>query len=125
MPGGRTAPFSRADARPKGCLGSTMELPGGAWSAGDIGDVTADEAPFSAPWRRLPGFVEHVFTHFTLRLALFAAPAKFEKGPPAGLNWISPADIATSGFSGLMRKAAESAAILIDVAPTRAGARDQ
>ena len=33
---------------PQGLLGSTMELPGGAWAAGDIADVTAAEAPFGA-----------------------------------------------------------------------------
>ncbi len=102
---------------PAGLLGSTMELPGGVWKIGEIAEVTADEAPFEASWRRLPGFVEHIFTHFSLKLALFAAPADFEGQPPEGLRWIAPDRLTTSGFSSLMRKAAESAAILFEADP--------
>jgi A/G-specific adenine glycosylase len=93
---------------PKGLLGSTMELPGGAWAPGDVEDVGPEAAPFAARWRRLPGAVEHVFTHFALSLALFAAEADFAAAP-GGLTWIARDEIATSGFSTLMRKAAEAA----------------
>ena len=96
---------------PKGLLGATMELPGSAWAEGDVGDVGPDSAPFPGNWTRLPGHLEHVFTHFTLRLALFGAPAPDSDAPP-GFVWIAPADIPQAGFSGLMRKAAESAARL-------------
>jgi A/G-specific adenine glycosylase len=95
---------------PRGLLGSTMELPGGEWAAGEIERIGTEAAPFAARWRRLPGHLEHVFTHFTLRLALFCAHVE-PAGPPSGMVWIAPREIATSGFSGLMRKAAESAAI--------------
>ena len=40
--------------------------------------------PSRAAWRRLPGFIEHVFTHFTLRLALFAARGEFRGGRRRG-----------------------------------------
>jgi len=104
---------------PKGLLGSTMELPGGHWAAGDIAAVDAEAAPFAARWRRLPGSLEHVFTHFTLNLALYAARVDFH-APPDGMVWIAPGEIASSGFSGLMRKAAESAAVLWeDPSPAR------
>jgi A/G-specific adenine glycosylase len=93
---------------PKGLLGSTMELPGGAWGPGDIADVGPAGAPFAARWRRLPGAVEHVFTHFALKLALFVSEADFAAAPE-GLVWIAREDIAASGFSTLMRKAAEAA----------------
>jgi len=97
---------------PRGLLGATMELPGGAWAPGDVAAIGPVEAPFPARWRRLPGFLEHVFTHFPLRLALFAAEVEFVK-PPGDMIWISPREIATSGFSGLMRKAAETAGRLV------------
>ena len=97
---------------PRGLLGATMELPGGAWAPGDVAAIGPADAPFPARWRRLPGFLEHVFTHFPLRLALFAAEVDFVK-PPGDMIWIAPREIATSGFSGLMRKAAETAARLI------------
>jgi A/G-specific adenine glycosylase len=98
---------------PRGLLGSTMELPGGPWAPGDLAAIGPQAAPFAARWRRLPGVVEHVFTHFALRLVLFAAEAELAS-PPDGLVWIAPREIATAGFSGLMRKAAESAARLVD-----------
>jgi A/G-specific adenine glycosylase len=88
---------------PKGLLGATMELPGGRWELADIAAVQADEAPFAASWRRLPGHIEHVFTHFALKLALFSAPAAAT--PPEGTVFVAPDEIETAGFSGLMRKA--------------------
>jgi len=94
---------------PKGLLGSTMELPGGAWRVGELSAVDAAEAPFAAAWLRLPGAVEHVFTHFRLQLALFAAEARAAE-PPPGHVLIAPDEIGEAGFSGLMRKAAERAA---------------
>ncbi len=98
---------------PHGLLGATMELPGGAWAPGDVTAIGSQEAPFAARWRRLPFIVEHAFTHFALRLVLFAAEADFME-PPGDLIWIEPHEIATSGFSGLMRKAAETAGRLLE-----------
>jgi A/G-specific adenine glycosylase len=106
---------------PRGLLGATMELPGGDWALGDLGAVGHEGAPFAAPWRRLPGVVEHVFTHFTLRLAVYAVRAEIAGAPPAGLTWIDASEVATAGFSGLMRKAAEFAELHFErgEAPTR------
>ena len=108
---------------PKGLLGSTMELPGGTWQVGDIDGVDEEQAPFAAAWVRLPEEIEHVFTHFSLRLALFGAEAYFTE-PPAGHVWIAPNEIGEAGFSGLMRKAAERAAVAWGEAKvrTRSGA---
>ncbi len=88
---------------PRGLLGATMELPGGEWRAGDLADVGAQDAPFAAAWTRLPGRVEHVFTHFTLRLALFCAEAP--GAAPESMVYVAPDEIESAGFSGLMRKA--------------------
>ena len=57
---------------PKGLLGATLELPGPPWRTAEDGG--ANEArPFAARWRRLPGEVEQVFTHFALRLTVYVA----------------------------------------------------
>ena len=89
---------------PKGLLGATLELPGGPWRTGEPAIGPAD-APFAARWRRLPGLVEQIFTHFTLRLTLYvaevgAAPPRLE-----GALWVAPEDAASAGFSSVMLKA--------------------
>jgi A/G-specific adenine glycosylase len=93
---------------PQGLLGGTMELPGGPWRAGDLGDVGPEDAPFAARWIRAPEPVEQVFTHFSLRLALFRAPAPRAE-PPEGMAFLAPDEIEAAGFSGLMRKAVAAA----------------
>jgi A/G-specific adenine glycosylase len=89
-------------------LGGTLELPGSPWRVGDLDGVSPDEAPFAAGWTRLPAVVEHGFTHFTLRLALFRAAAP-ETAAPEGMAFVAPEEIDAAGFSGLMRKAARTA----------------
>jgi A/G-specific adenine glycosylase len=93
---------------PRGLLGGTMELPGGPWRVGDLAQVGAEGAPFAADWVRLPEPVEHAFTHFSLRLALFRAAAP-DAAAPEGMAYVAPDEIDAAGFSGLMRKAALSA----------------
>ena len=58
---------------PHGLLASTVELPGTPWTSDGPDDGYADVAPVVAPWRRLPGEVEQVFTHFALSLTVYAA----------------------------------------------------
>ena len=58
---------------PKGLLGGMTELPGTAWLGTPLPEAAAlSEAPMPAEWRRM-GEVRHVFTHFELRLIVFAA----------------------------------------------------
>ena len=89
---------------PKGLLGGTMELPGGPWRGGELSSVGPEDAPFAAPWTRLAEPVAHVFTHFSLRLAVFAAAAP-DAAPPQGMSFVAPDEIDAAGFSTLMRKA--------------------
>ncbi len=57
---------------PKGLLGATLELPGPPWRTVEDGGASPAR-PFAARWRRLPGQVEQVFTHFALRLTVYVA----------------------------------------------------
>ena len=57
---------------PKGLLGATLELPGPPWRTAEDGGAS-EARPFAARWRRLPGEVEQVFTHFALRLTVYVA----------------------------------------------------
>jgi A/G-specific adenine glycosylase len=59
--------------RPEGLLGGMTELPGTDWIDAPL--LKADalvQAPMQAAWRH-SGEVRHVFTHFELRLTVFAA----------------------------------------------------
>lgn len=55
-----------------GLLGGMMEIPSSPW--GDSLPAQPDaQAPFAADWRRLPGEVEHGFTHFRIIFEVYAA----------------------------------------------------
>ncbi len=88
---------------PRGLLALTVELPGTAWTSAGPGGSWRTDVPVAARWRRLPGAVEQTFTHFTLRLTLFAA--HFDGLAPPGHFWVGPDAVAEAGFSNLMRKA--------------------
>ena len=51
---------------PHGLLAATIELPGTPWTSKGADSGLAGAAPVAAHWRRLPGEVEQVFTHFAL-----------------------------------------------------------
>ena len=89
---------------PKGLLGGMTEIPGSAWRDGLKPDEALTEAPVSADWKRLPGFVEHVFTHFALRLAVFVAEAPAALTAPAGARWVAAADLDQEALPSVMRK---------------------
>ena len=87
---------------PHGLLASTIELPGTAWTANAPEGGLAGAPPFAARWRRL-GEVEQAFTHFALKLDVYAA--KFEGAAPAGCFWVEPGAVGQAGFSAMMLKA--------------------
>ena len=89
---------------PKGLLGATLELPGPQWRTAEDGGAGA-APPFAARWRRLPGEVEQVFTHFTLRLAVHAARIATSPSGDSGLFWVAAAAAERAGFSSVMLKA--------------------
>jgi A/G-specific adenine glycosylase len=88
---------------PHGLLASTIELPGTPWTGENLDDGLAGAAPVDARWRQLPGDVEQVFTHFALKLTVYAA--EFEGGAPDGCFWVKPDAVGSAGFSSMMRKA--------------------
>jgi A/G-specific adenine glycosylase len=91
----------------RGLLASTVELPGTPWTAEGPRGEPARLGPVIASWRRLPGAVEQVFTHFALTLTVYAAA--FEGGAPDGHFWVAPEAVGAAGFSSAMRKAVEHA----------------
>ncbi len=86
---------------PKGLLGGMLGLPTTAWRAEPWSVAQARaEAPGGRAWREA-GVVEHVFTHFSLRLLVLAG-----QGDAVGtdLAW-TPLEDARSALPSLFRKA--------------------
>jgi A/G-specific adenine glycosylase len=91
----------------KGLLGGMTEVPTTEWSAAFDSRSALAAAPFArAKWKKLPGTVTHVFTHFPLELAIYAAEVPTNTRAPAGARWIPTADLAGEALPSVMRKVA-------------------
>ncbi len=90
---------------PKGLLGGMVEVPGGTWSESGAGG----EPPFAAGWRKVPGTVEHVFTHFRLLVDVHAAECHESTPAPEGCWWAAAADLPDVGLPSVMAKIIEAA----------------
>jgi A/G-specific adenine glycosylase len=55
-------------------------------------------------WRRVPGVVTHVFTHFPLELFVYVAHVPQTITAPAGMRWVARADLEGEALPNLMRK---------------------
>jgi A/G-specific adenine glycosylase len=90
----------------KGLLASMTEVPGSEW-ANDFDETSAlRSAPRlkGAKWKRVPGVVRHVFTHFPLELAVFLArPPRLTKAP-TDARWAPVASLADEALPNVMRK---------------------
>jgi A/G-specific adenine glycosylase len=93
-------------------LGGMTEVPTTEW-AQDFDEGSALEAApcfyraKSKPaqkWRRVPGIVRHVFTHFPLELSVYSAAVAADAPAPAGMRWIALKDLAGEALPSLMRK---------------------
>jgi A/G-specific adenine glycosylase len=108
----------------KGLLGGMMEVPGTIWAEMPGTEMAAEAdgetAPFPADWRRVPGLVRHVFTHFQLELTVFAAFVDHRAlSIPPDCRWSPLANLANEALPGVMRKAIAHglAALALDEAP--------
>jgi len=89
----------------KGLLGGMMEVPSSDWSAA-FPDAPEMAAPVAAQWLKLPGMVEHTFTHFHLELAVMKS-GPVEAGDiqcPDGCRWVPIAGLAAEALPTVMRK---------------------
>jgi len=90
----------------KGLLASMTEVPGSEWTH----DFDERRGLRSAPrlkgakWWRVPGVVRHVFTHFSLELAVFTAKLPRATKGPKGARWVSLAGAAGEALPNIMRK---------------------
>ena len=96
----------------RGLLGGMTEVPTTEFVTDFDEGAALDAAPGlgagpgarATRWRRLPGAVTHVFTHFPLELVVFRAEAPGTAAAPDGMRWIGAAEIPGAAFPSLMRK---------------------
>jgi A/G-specific adenine glycosylase len=98
----------------KGLLGGMTEVPTTSWSADFAESEALNFTPtFSSPlraaergdgWRRLPGVVRHVFTHFPLELSVYVAEVGVDTPAPDGTRWAKISELAGEALPSLMRK---------------------
>jgi A/G-specific adenine glycosylase len=97
----------------RGLLGGMTEVPTTEFLADfDESGALAEAPSFAgagreAPgprWRRLPGAVTHVFTHFPLELVVFRAEVPAAAAAPDGMRWIAASEVRGAAFPSLMRK---------------------
>jgi len=98
-----------------GLLGGMTEIPGTDWAhdfdLADAGNTAKEIAPFVAEgeWRRLPGGVRHVFTHFPLELTVFLAEVPKTVRAPRGARFVALPKLGSEALPTLMRKVAAHA----------------
>jgi len=100
--------FVLARTRPaKGLLGGMTELPTTQWTA----DFDARRALLAAPrfsslqrWRRVPGVVTHVFTHFPLELIVYRTEVSARTLAPTGARFVPLDRLHDEALPNLMRK---------------------
>jgi A/G-specific adenine glycosylase len=97
----------------KGLLGGMTEVPTTEWTADfDVRDTLKSAPTFSSPagveteirWRRLPGVVRHVFTHFPLELAVYVAELPPKTRAAEGTRWVKLSGLGGEALPSLMRK---------------------
>ena len=94
----------------RGLLGGMLETPSSPWEDEEPNrKAVRDHAPLKADWRKVPGLVEHTFTHFHLELEVYRA----EVGPNAKPNraaepercrWLKLRELPGAALPSLMRK---------------------
>jgi A/G-specific adenine glycosylase len=99
---------------PRGLLGGMSEFPSTPFRADLDPRAARLHAPAAARWRELPGAVEHVFTHFSLRLTIFSATLPPPRPSIDDCRWTELARLSAEGLPTLMRKVAAHAGLDID-----------
>ena len=98
----------------RGLLGGMAEVPTTAWAVDfHLSQALAAAPRFHLPlpsgqtevlWRRLPGAVRHVFTHFPLELTVYRAEVPRQAAALAGMRWTAVAELGNEALPSLMRK---------------------
>jgi A/G-specific adenine glycosylase len=94
----------------RGLLGGMLETPSSPWAEGEGSAAPGTKhAPLKAKWKKLPGFVEHTFTHFHLELSVYRTEVGLDAEPkraahPERCRWLSPRELVGAALPSVMRK---------------------
>jgi len=86
----------------RGLLGGMLELPSSPWGNG------RPRPPYPANWKKIPGTIEHAFSHFDLELRILKAEVS---RAPQGADgfWMKKKRLLGAGFPSVMKKAIRKA----------------
>ena len=92
------------EKRPEyGLLGAMLQPPLGAWTKSFPRPSAArQQAPFRGAWKKLPGRVQHGFTHFELEMEIYLA--EFKARPNGEGRWYTPEELPSAALPTVMRK---------------------
>jgi A/G-specific adenine glycosylase len=118
----------------RGLLAGMLETPSSPWSeAKPAAKSVRDYAPLDADWRKVPGLVEHTFTHFHLELSVYRAEVELHAelgrvAEPERCRWLKLRELAGAALPSVMRKVIGHAlpvksAARVAAAPPRANRR--
>jgi A/G-specific adenine glycosylase len=93
---------------PRGLLGGMEAFFGAEWREGAPGDWIA-HAPLGGISWRPAGEIDHLFTHFALKLAVFVGEAPLDAAAPDEGRWLDPNEMARAALPSVMRKAERAA----------------
>ena len=91
----------------KGLLGAMTEVPGSEWTPDFAAASALDAAPRfrgKTQWRKAPGVITHVFTHFPLELTVYVARLPRGTAAPKGARWAKLATLPSEALPNVMRK---------------------
>jgi A/G-specific adenine glycosylase len=94
----------------RGLLGGMLETPSSPWEeSAPNGTSVERHAPVKADWRKLPGQVEHTFTHFHLELEVYRAEVGHGAQPkraaePERCRWLKLRELSGAALPSVMRK---------------------
>ena len=94
----------------KGLLGGMMEVPGSEWTE----KLPTADAPLTANWCKLPGVVEHTFTHFHLEIIVLAATV-VDAEPDPHCRWVAAQEVDAEALPSVMRKVVQHARRLMQL----------
>jgi A/G-specific adenine glycosylase len=92
----------------RGLLGSMAEVPTTPWSAEFQLAGALGAAPLEASWRLGNAAVRHVFTHFPLELAVYAAEVPADAAAPPGARFTPLGALAAEPMPSLMLKVVDA-----------------